>query len=72
MSKDIDVLIDPPELFAGLAAWQQWREGLNKDDPEIPAIAQAIQEADEVLRWYAQHEAGSIEAKLQNSDRQAA
>jgi hypothetical protein len=50
--KDIDVLIDPPAFCAGKAAWVRWREGLQKDDPEIPAIADAIREADEVIRYY--------------------
>jgi hypothetical protein len=50
--KDIDVLIDPPEFCSGKAAWLRWREGLRKDDPEIPAIADAIKEADEVIRYY--------------------
>lgn len=55
--KDIDVLIDSPEFCAGKDAWVQWRKGLEKDDPEIPAIADAIREAEEVIRWYEQEEA---------------
>lgn len=54
--KDIDVLIDPPEFCAGKDAWVQWRKGLERDDPEIPAIADAIREAEEVIRWYEQEE----------------
>ncbi|KAB2929849.1 MAG: hypothetical protein F9K25_10140 [Candidatus Contendobacter sp.] len=50
--KDIDVLIDPPAFCAGKAAWVRWLEGLRKDDPEIPAIADAIREAEEVVRYY--------------------
>ena len=50
--KDIDVLIDPPEFCSGKAAWVRWRKGLEKDDPEIPAIADAIKEAEEVIRFY--------------------
>lgn len=50
--KDIDVLIDPPAFCAGKPAWVRWRKGLEKDDPEIPAIADAIKEADEVIRFY--------------------
>jgi hypothetical protein len=55
--KDIDVLIDPPAFCAGKEAWLHWRKGLEKDDPEIPAIANAIKEADEVIAWYEQGEA---------------
>ena len=42
MIKNIDVLIDLPAFYAGKAAWVRWRKGLEKDDPEIPAIADAI------------------------------
>lgn len=50
--KDIDVLIDPPEFCAGKGAWMHCLDGLRKDDPEIPAIADAIREAEEVIRYY--------------------
>ena len=54
--RDIDVLIDPPAFCAGKPAWLCWRKGLDNDDPEIPAIADAIQEADVVIAWYEQQE----------------
>jgi hypothetical protein len=60
--KDIDVLIDPPEFHAGKEAWIRWREGLRKDDPEIPAIADAIREAEDVIRWYEQEDAAARRA----------
>lgn len=60
LKKEIDVLIDPPEIFAGKERWQHWRDGLNKAEPEIPAITAAIREADEVLRWYEQQEIDQV------------
>ena len=50
--KDIDVLIDPPEFCAGKAVWVRWLDSLQNDDPEIPAIADAIREAEDVIHYY--------------------
>lgn len=55
--KDIDVLIDPPAFCEGKQKWVRWRQGLEKDNPDIPAIAAAIKEADEVIQWYKKEEA---------------
>ena len=65
--KDIDMLIDPPEFCEGKEAWVRWRKGLEKDDPEIPAIADAIKEADEVIQWYEQEEMSGGESDLDSA-----
>ena len=61
------MLIDPPEFCEGKEAWVRWRKGLEKDDPEIPAIADAIKEADEVIQWYEQEEATAGESDLNSA-----
>ena len=54
--KDIDILIDSPELSEGKEAWVRYRKSFENDDQEIPAIADAIKDADETIQWFEQLE----------------
>ena len=65
--KDIDILIDSPELSEGKEAWVRYRKSFENDDQEIPAIADAIKDADETIRWFEQLEAAAGESDLDSA-----